>query len=110
MATKDLEKSPAAFDEVDFSSGFDTQYEQEYRPLKPLATATNRQDPKTLWYRDLNTIFLLAFLVFVYITGTVLLTKLVFTTNALYILLIILSSVSLAMVVMLTDINSTRIR
>uniref|UniRef100_A0A1A9WMF0 Uncharacterized protein n=1 Tax=Glossina brevipalpis TaxID=37001 RepID=A0A1A9WMF0_9MUSC len=109
MATKDVEKSASAFDELDFSSGFDTQYQQEYRPLKPQGKAPTSQDPRTLWYRDLNTIFLVAFLVVVYLVGTVLLTQLVLTTNALYVFLITMGSVLLAMLVIISDINTARL-
>lgn len=109
MATKDVEKSEA-FDDVDFTSGFETQYEQEYRPLKPKVTVPKEQDSKTLWYRDLKTIVMVAFLMALFLFGTILLTKLVFTTNPLYVFGITAIYVILAIVMIVIEVKSVHVR
>lgn len=109
MATKDLESS-AAIDEVDFTSGFETQYEQEYRPLKPKVIVPRTQDPKTLWYRDLQTIIMVVFIMAIFLFGTVLLTKLVFTSNPLYVFAITAIYVILAIVMIAIEVKSIHVR
>ncbi|KAI8114998.1 hypothetical protein FF38_05150 [Lucilia cuprina] len=109
MASSDLEKS-APLDDVDFTSGFETQYEQEYRPLKPQVIVPRTQDPKTLWYRDLQTIIMVSFIVAIFLFGTVLLTKLVFTSNPLYVFAITAIYVILALIMIVIEVKSIHVR
>lgn len=109
MASKDLEESPP-LDDVDFTSGFETQYEQEYRPLKPKVIVPATQDPKTLWYRDVQTIVMVSFIMAIFLFGTVLLTKLVFTSNPLYVFAITAVYVVLAIVMITIEVKSIHVR
>ena len=107
--TADVEKT-VPYDDVDFTSGFETQYEQEYRPLKPKVTVPATQDPKTLWYRDLQTILMVAFISAIFLFGTVLLTTLVFTSNPLYVFAITVIFVVLAIVMIFIEVKSIHVR
>ncbi|KAM7354520.1 uncharacterized protein ACRADG_006170 [Cochliomyia hominivorax] len=109
MSTKDVEKS-APLDDVDFTSGFETQYEQEYRPLKPKVIVPPIQDPKTLWYRDLKTIIMVIFIMAIFLFGTILLTTLVFTSNPLYVFGITAGYVILAVLYIIFEVKSIHVR
>ncbi|XP_075153461.1 uncharacterized protein LOC142227030 [Haematobia irritans] len=107
LSTKDLQK---AFDDVDFTSGFETQYQQEYRPLKPTVTVPKSQLRETLWYRDLKTILMVTFLMGIFLFGTILLTKLVFTTNPLYVFAITSIYVIVAIIMIVLEVKTQHIR
>ncbi|XP_073822457.1 uncharacterized protein [Musca autumnalis] len=108
--SKDVEQATVSYDDVDFTSGFETQYEQEYRPLKPKVNVPPRQNPQTLWYRDLKTILIVAFLMAIFLFGTILLTKLVFTTNPLYVIAITSIYVILAIIGIVIEVKSVHVR
>ncbi|XP_013104291.2 uncharacterized protein LOC106084888 [Stomoxys calcitrans] len=97
-------------DEVDFSSGFETQYEQEYRPLKPKVIVPDKQNPKTLWYHDLKTILLVALLIVIFLLGTILLTILVFTSDPLYVFAIISVYLILTITGVIVEVKSIHLR
>ncbi|XP_005179866.2 uncharacterized protein LOC101901408 [Musca domestica] len=107
---KDVEKANVSYDDVDFTSGFETQYREEYRPLKPKITVPPRQNPSTLWYRDLKTILIVALLMSIFLFGTIFLTKLVFTTNPLYVFVITLIYVILAIIAIAIEVKSVHVR
>lgn len=109
MAPDDVEKT-VPYDDVDFTSGFETQYEQEYRPLKAKVVVPAAQDPKTLWYRDLQTILVVVFIMAIFLFGTVLLTKLVFTSNPLYVFAITGIYVVLAIIWIFIEVKSIHVR
>ncbi|XP_061391205.1 uncharacterized protein LOC133326593 [Musca vetustissima] len=108
--TKDVEKATVSYDDVDFTSGFETQYQEEYRPLKPKITVPPRQNPSTMWYRDLKTILIVVLLMAIFLFGTILLTKLVFTTNPLYVFAITSVYVILAIIGIVIEVKSVHVR
>lgn len=109
IPAKDVEQANAPFDDVDFTSGFEDQYKQEYRPLKPTVTVPATQNPKTLWYRDMKTILVVAFLAAIFLFGTIILTKLVFTTNPMYVFVITSIYVILAVIGIVIEVKSIHV-
>ncbi|XP_067625974.1 uncharacterized protein [Eurosta solidaginis] len=75
----DQEKAKQPHDEVDFSSGFETQYLQEYRPKKVLRPAP--PDPSMAWYRDCQSVTMIIFLFAVLVCGSTLLIRSIFSTD-----------------------------
>ncbi|XP_001961671.2 uncharacterized protein LOC6497633 [Drosophila ananassae] len=97
-----------AHDEVDFTSGYETQYRKEYSPLKPIFVPP--PDKKHAWFRNWSTILMIFFLSGVFILGTVMLVVQVFTVSPLQIFIIVAVYVALAAVLIWLEIQSVKVR
>ncbi|XP_023163167.1 uncharacterized protein LOC111594202 [Drosophila hydei] len=95
-------------DEIDFSSGFETQYQKEYSPLRPKYVPP--PDKRNAWYRSASSIMMIVFLAIVFILGTVMLVVMVFTASPLQVLLIVLAYVVIAALMIWIEVNSIKVR
>lgn len=103
-----ISPSPLGHDEIDFSSGYETQYRKEYSPLKPIYVPP--PDKQNAWYRNGSSILLIIFLATVFLLGTVLLVVEVFTASALQVLLIIAAYVIVATFMIWLEVQSIKVR
>ncbi|XP_052852869.1 uncharacterized protein LOC128262572 [Drosophila gunungcola] len=100
---------PGTFqDEVDFTSGYETQYRKEYSPLKPIYVPP--PDGKNAWFRNWSTILMIMFLSGVFILGTVMLVVQVFTASPLQIFMIVAIYVAIAAVMIWLEVQSIKVR
>ncbi|EDW90137.1 uncharacterized protein LOC6529421 [Drosophila yakuba] len=95
-------------DEVDFTSGYETQYRKEYSPLKPIYVPP--PDKKHAWFRNWSTILMISFLSGVFILGTVMLVVQVFTASPLQIFMIVAIYVAIAAVMIWLEVQSIKVR
>ncbi|EDV54805.1 uncharacterized protein LOC6549434 [Drosophila erecta] len=95
-------------DEVDFTSGYETQYRKEYSPLKPIYVPP--PDKKHAWFRNWSTILMISFLSMVFILGTVTLVVEVFSASPLQIFMIVAIYVSISAAVIWLEVVSIKVR
>lgn len=95
-------------DEIDFTSGFETQYRKEYSPLRPKYVPP--PDKRNAWYRSVSTIILIIFLASVFLLGSVLLVVMVFTASPLQVLLIVAVYVVIAAFMIWLEVQSIKVR
>ncbi|KAM8717341.1 hypothetical protein ACLKA7_004094 [Drosophila subpalustris] len=95
-------------DEIDFTSGYETQYRKEYSPLKPVYVPP--PDKRNAWFRSWSTILLIVFLASVFLLGTVLLVVQVFTASALQVLIIVGAYVAIAALMIWLEVQSIKVR
>ncbi|KAH8419453.1 hypothetical protein KR222_001120 [Zaprionus bogoriensis] len=100
--------SPLSHDEIDFTSGYETQYRKEYSPLKPIYVPP--PDKRLAWYRNGSSIALLVFLAAVFLLGSILLIVEVFTVSAMQVLLIVAIYVIIASLMIWLEVQSIRVR
>ncbi|EDV90281.1 uncharacterized protein LOC6562528 [Drosophila grimshawi] len=100
-------KALGGHDEVDFTSGYETQYRKEYSPLKPMFVPP--PDKRNAWYRSWSTIFVIVFLASIFLLGSILLVVQVFTVNALQVLIIVTSYVMIAALLIWLEVQSIKI-
>ena len=96
-------------DEVDFSSGYETQYAQEYRPKKNLPKPSPPAK-ELAWYRDWMTICMIGLLFAIFTIGSVLLITHVFTPNPWKILALTVGYLMVAIVFIFIEIKSIHVR
>lgn len=101
-------KQAPAFDDVDFSSGFETQYLQEYRPSKVVRPAP--PDPSLAWYRDTVTVLVVCFLFVVLMTGSVILIHSVFSADPTTVVLLLLAYFAVALFFIWLEVFSKNLR
>ncbi|XP_053958477.1 uncharacterized protein LOC128863374 [Anastrepha ludens] len=104
----DEEKAKQALDEVDFSSGFETQYLQEYRPSK--VVRPTRPDPSLAWYRDVKAVVMVCFLFIVLVTGSVLLIQTVFSADPTTVVVLLAAYFVLALFFIWLEVFSKHVR
>ncbi|XP_034100493.1 uncharacterized protein LOC117565495 [Drosophila albomicans] len=95
-------------DEIDFTSGYETQYRKKYSPLKPIYVPP--PDKRNAWFRSWPTILMIIFLASVFLLGTILLVVQVFTTSVLQVLLIVAAYVAIAAVMIWMEVQSIKVR
>lgn len=95
-------------DEVDFTSGYETQYRKEYSPLKPIFVPP--PEKKHAWFRNWSTILMVFFLSGVFVLGTVMLVVQVFTASPLQIFMIVAIYLAIAAVVIWLEVQSVKVR
>ncbi|XP_011197528.2 uncharacterized protein LOC105222048 [Bactrocera dorsalis] len=101
-------KKTPAFDDVDFSSGFETQYLQEYRPSKVVRPAP--PDPSLAWYRDTATVMMVCFLFVVLMTGSVALIHSIFSADPTTVVLLLLGYFVMALIFIWFEVFSKNLR
>ncbi|XP_011192415.1 uncharacterized protein LOC105218498 [Zeugodacus cucurbitae] len=101
-------KQAPAFDDVDFTSGFETQYQQEYRPLKVVRPSP--PDPNLAWYRDKVTVLVVCFLFVVLMTGSVVLIHSIFSADPTTMVLLLLAYFALALFFIWLEVFSKNLR
>ncbi|ALC40173.1 CG15152 [Drosophila busckii] len=104
----DEEKKAMAHDEVDFTSGFETQYQKEYSKLKPIFVPP--PDKRNAWYRSWSTIMMIVFLAAVFLLGTIMLVVQVFTASALQVLIIVAAYIGVAAIMIWLEVQSIKVR
>ncbi|EDW12932.1 uncharacterized protein LOC6577525 [Drosophila mojavensis] len=97
-----------AHDEIDFTSGFETQYHKEYSPLRPKNVPP--PDKRNAWFRSTSSIMMIIFLAVVFLLGTVMLVVMVFTASPLQVLLIVCAYVVIAALMIWIEVNSIKVR
>ncbi|KAH8263672.1 hypothetical protein KR044_012485 [Drosophila immigrans] len=100
--------SAGGHDEIDFTSGYETQYRKEYSPLKPIYIPP--PDKRNAWFRSWPTILMIVFLASVFLLGTVLLVVQVFTASVMQVLLIVAAYVAIAAIMIWLEVQSIRVR
>ncbi|XP_016963231.1 uncharacterized protein LOC108033421 [Drosophila biarmipes] len=112
MGTDETKAGPSSpgkyLDEVDFTSGYETQYRKEYSPLKPVYVPP--PDKELAWFRNWSTILMIIFLSLVFFIGTVMLVVQVFTTSPLQILIIVAVYLAIAAVMIWLEVQSRKVR
>ncbi|KAH8412377.1 hypothetical protein KR009_001600 [Drosophila setifemur] len=96
-------------DEIDFTSGYETQYRKEYSPLNPRITVPP-PDKRHAWFRNWSTILMIFFLSGVFVLGTVMLVVQVFNFNPLQILMIVVVYVAIAAMMIWLEVQSIKVR
>ncbi|CAD6999066.1 uncharacterized protein LOC101451059 [Ceratitis capitata] len=109
--TVDREKNmqATAHDEVDFSSGFETQYLQEYRP--PKATVRPAPpDPSLAWYRNTMSIMMVCFLFVVLMTGSIFLIRAIFSSDPTTVVILLVAYLAVAFFFIWLEVFSKHVR
>ncbi|XP_037960269.1 uncharacterized protein LOC119689509 [Teleopsis dalmanni] len=99
---------PMPMDDVDFSSGYETQYAKEYRPVHSIVVP--KPDKANAWYRDLQTIFVVLFLVTVFLIGSIMLIMFVFSQNPWHVFAFTSIYIILALIVIFIEVKSVHVR
>ncbi|XP_030383293.1 uncharacterized protein LOC115630778 [Scaptodrosophila lebanonensis] len=100
--------APRALDDVDFTSGYETQYREEYSPLKP--TYVQPPDKRMAWYRHWDAIMMVLFLASVFLVGTVLMAIHVFTASPVQVLIIVVAYVTVCSAAIWIEVQSIKVR
>ncbi|KAH8273706.1 hypothetical protein KR018_010257 [Drosophila ironensis] len=95
-------------DEIDFTSGYETQYRKEYSPLTRIVVPP--PEKKHAWYRNWSSILMMSFLSLVFVLGTIMLVVQVFTASPLQIFAIVAIYVALAAVMIWIEVKSIKVR
>lgn len=104
----DQEKVKQPLDEVDFSSGFETQYLQEYRPSKVVRPAP--PDPSLAWYRDFKSVVMVCFLSTVLVIGSVLLIRSIFSADPTTVAVLVVAYFAVALFFIWLEVFSKHVR
>ncbi|XP_017472315.1 PREDICTED: uncharacterized protein LOC108363454 [Rhagoletis zephyria] len=102
------EKAKQPLDEVDFSSGFETQYLQEYRPSKIVRPAP--PDPSLAWYHDFKSVVMVCFLFTVLVTGSVLLIGSIFSADPITVVVLLVAYFAVALLFIWLEVFSKHVR
>ncbi|BFF95345.1 uncharacterized protein DMAD_12766 [Drosophila madeirensis] len=109
MDTDEIKASTGlAHDEIDFTSGYETQYRKEYSPLKPIYVPP--PDKKHAWFRNWSTILMIFFLSSVFTVGTVILVVQVFTASPLHVFIIVAVYLAIAAIMIFLEVQSIKVR
>ncbi|EDW77274.1 uncharacterized protein Dwil_GK18905 [Drosophila willistoni] len=96
-------------DEVDFTSGFETQYQKEYSSIRPNIYIPP-PDKNFAWYRNCSTIGMVLFLATTFLIGSILLLIQITNASALLILIIICVYVAIAVMMIWLEVQSIKVR